>query len=652
MNRNGGGGTFVSWVSWLLAGVGTGAGTGLVDGLILTRLVTSISLPRYVVMLTTLQYALLGVAAGLLIRLILAPPPGSRFRARPYAILVPLALLVLIAPLGNRFFLPGETEPSSLAFDLVLVLTLFGIGALLTRIGRGMPGPRRPRLVAGVVSLLVLLCGAALFSRPERAPEAEGRIVRAGGDRAENLIILLIDTLRNDHVSWNGYERETTPALDRLAGKGAVFTNLVSQAPHTKASCASLLTSLHPASHTAVENAGLPRSAVTLPEVMKAAGYRTFGVSANTYISPVFGFDQGFETLLTLPVLTTTRNEVGYLLRRIERRFGPNRAAAWLLQRLTDFEKRWFWDVRPDASQLAAPDVIDPFLEWIGEGEEKEPFFAYLHFLEPHALYEAPEPFDTLFTGGYDGEPVTNHPSTAGLFSPVTLAPSLPERERQNMIDRYDAEIVYLDTELARLFERLESTGLDGRTLLLVVADHGEGFYEHGMWGHGHSLYDEELRVPLAMIHPARIEADRRIDSPVRMVDLMPTVLDLLGIPAPAGVQGRSLTGLLQGEAVEDLPCYSEIEWSGKQYDSLRKGDRKLIREIGGASWLYDLASDPGETTDLSARDPGSAAAMLGEIERIRSLFIESRIAREKDEESEILDETTRDRLKALGYIE
>ncbi len=650
MSRYGRGRTIVSWVSWVLAGAATGAGTGLIDGLILTRLVTSISLPRYVVMLTALQYALLGAAAGALIRLILALPAGKRFRARPYVLLVPIAFLVLLAPLGNRFFLPGETEPSSLAFDLVLVLAAFGIGALLTRTGKGGFGPERPRLLAGALSLLVLLGGAAFFSRSEEVPEREGRSARAGGESTENMIILLIDTLRNDHVSWNGYERKTTPVLDRLAGKGTVFTSLVSQAPHTKASCASLLTSLHPASHTAVENAGLPRSAVTLPEVMKDAGYRTFGVSANTYISPVFGFDQGFETLLTLPVLMTNRNEVGYLLRRIEQRFGPNRAVAWLLQRLTDFEKRWFWDVRPDVSQLAAPDVIDPFLEWIGE--EREPFFAYLHFLEPHALYDAPEPFSALFTGDYDGEPIINHPATAGLFSPVTLAPSIPERERRNMIARYDAEIAYLDMELARLFEKLESTGLDGRTLLLVVADHGEGFYEHGMWGHGHSLYDEELLVPLIMIHPALIEAGHRIDRPVRMVDLMPTVLDLLGIPAPAGMQGRSLAGLLRGETVEDLSCYSEIEWSGKQYDSLRKGDRKLIRAIGGTSWLYDLASDPGETTDLAARDPETTAAMIGEIERIRSLFLESKLEREKDEESEILDETTRDRLKALGYIE
>ncbi|MFH1276798.1 MAG: sulfatase-like hydrolase/transferase [Candidatus Eisenbacteria bacterium] len=635
-------------ILWLLSGMTLGAAAGLADGMLLTRVVRSITLPNYLVLMTTLQYAILGASSGLLFGILSRLLPSGSLRRRPFALLVPVTLFILLVTIGNRFFLPGESDPSSIAFDLVLLVLCVLLVALFARDGARRPPPalrRAGALRLGATAAIIL---AAAFASRERPGAGAGE--KKGGASGPNLIILMIDTLRNDHVSWSGYGRATTPALDRIAGEGTILTGLVTQAPHTKASCASLLTSLYPASHTAVGNSGLPRSALTLAEVLGGAGYRTFGASANTFITPVFGFDQGFDRLVTLPLVTATKNEVGYLLQRICRRFGRSAPAEWLLDRMVDFEQRWFWSVHPEVSELSASQVIEPFLEWLGEGSGREPFFAYLHFLEPHSLYDPPPPFDAKFAGDYRGESVVNHPPTAGLFSPKSAARPLPEPERRNMVDRYDGEILYLDGEIARLVERLRKSGVSDRSLLVIVADHGETFYEHGMWGHGHSLFDEELRVPLAVVMPGRIPAGGRIDGTVRIVDLMPTFLDLLGVPAPAGLQGESFAGLLEaGRGGEDRPAYSEIEWSGWRYDSLRKDGFKLIRGPGGP-WLFDLVGDPGEKENLAGTLPEKTAEFLAEIDALRSAFEGARLDRQGEEEA--LDETTVERLRALGYIQ
>lgn len=632
---------------WLLSGMTVGGAAGLLDGLLLTRIVRSVTLPNTLVLMTTLQYVVLGAAAGLASDVLLRLVPSGPLRGRPFALLVPLALFVLLLTLGNRFFLPGESDPPSIAFDLALLALSALAVHLLSRGGAGRRASSWRRGAAGrLAATALLILVAALASREEKGGAAAEKKTARGGP---NLIILLIDTLRNDHVSWNGYGRATTPALGRIAGEGTVFTRLVTQAPHTKAACASLLTSLYPASHTAVETAGLPRSAATLAEVLGDAGYRTFAVSANTFITPVFGFDQGFDRLVTLPLVTTTKNEVGYLLQRIRRRFGRFAPAEWLLNRMVAFEQRFFWSVHPEASELSAPQVIAPFLEWLGDGEGREPFFAYLHFLEPHSLYDPPPPYDAEFAGGYRGEPVVNHPPTAGLFSPKSAAAGLPEPERRNMVDRYDGEILYLDGEIGKMVGRLRESGVLDRTLLVVVGDHGETFYEHEMWGHGHSLFDEELLVPLALVMPGRVPAGGRIEASVRTVDLMPTFLDLLGVPTPAGLQGESLAEMIESGGGRDRPAYSEIEWSGWRYDSLRKEGFKLIRGPGGP-WLFDLVADPAESEDISGKLPEKTAALLTEIEALRAAFEGARLDRQGEEEE--LDETTVERLRALGYIQ
>ncbi|MBM3319242.1 MAG: sulfatase [Candidatus Eisenbacteria bacterium] len=641
----------LSWILWILAGLFAGGAAGALDSLFLTRVLSSLSLPSYFVLLTAIQYGILGGAAGLILWPLLAVfPGGRRLHPHPFAVLLPLLLLVAVTSIGNRHYLPEETAPASLLFDGLAILLSVALGIAIARVGR-----RLPRLTAGRAAIFTFAAAGALFGLLSIVPGSAGRTIEpssieGGNVRGRpNLLILMIDTLRNDHVSWNDYPRRTTPRLDRFVERGTVFTHLVSQAPHTKESCATLLTGLYPSTHTAVEHDALPESAHTLAEDLQGRGYRTFCSSANTYISPVFGFDQGFETLVTLPVITTYKNGLGHALLRGVRRFGPLPVVSTGLDLLISIEKRLFWEIEHDAAALAAPEVIDPFLDWIGEND-KEPFFAYLHFLEPHATYEPPAPYDALFSGGYDGDPVIRPPSTAGVFAPANRARALPEAERRNMIDRYDGEIAYLDEEIGRLIDAIETRGLIERTLIVVVADHGETFYEHGSWGHGHSLYEEELRVPFALIRPGSVPSGRRIDSMARMVDVMPTLLDLLGLDPPEGMQGSSFAGLLEGRGAGASSSYSEIQLSGRRYDTLRKGNYKLIRSEDGGAWLYDLEKDPGEHEDLFEELPDRASELLAEIESLSVLFRGARLTR--SEKSAELDATTMDRLRALGYIE
>ncbi len=218
------------------------------------------------------------------------------------------------------------------------------------------------------------------------------------------------------------------------------------------------------------------------------------------------------------------------------------------------------------------------------------------------------------------------------------------------MIDRYDAKIVYLDREIGRLLEEMESRNLLENTIVALVADHGETFYDHGVWGHGRSLYDEELRVPFALIGTGRVPAGNRVQPIVRMVDVMLTLLELLDVEAPGSIQGKSLVSLLGADEGEDLPSYSEIELGGKKYDSTWKGRHKLIRTHDGKSWLFDMDDDPEERNDISGERPDIAAELLEEIESFLRLLEQEAFTDSR--ESTELDETTIERLKALGYIQ
>lgn len=640
-----------SWVHWMASGALAGALAGVLDAFLIGRFAGNLHLPAYFVQMAALQYALVGLAAGAVLRLVpILLRPFRGWAEHPFSVLFPLAALVVALGIGNQYFLGGETDPSSLAFDTAAAALALGVLVGLPRLLRSFT-PLSPwtgsALRLGLVVVLLLV-----VSPRSGGGSSSGDEGAAADATRPNVLVLMLDTLRNDHVGWNGYPRGTSPGLDAIARRGTVFTHLITQAPHTKASCASFLTSLYPTSHGATDLSGLPESALTLGEILRDEGYRTFGASANTYISPVFGLDQGFDRLETLPLLVTNQHQFGHILRRLSRRFGGPAPIEAVRNVLLSLERRFYWTVKGDVVELDATRVGDLFRTWMEE-EPREPFFAYLQVLEPHATYIPPEEYARVYSDpAYDGPPVKEHPPIAGIFAPVSTAPDVPPAQLRNMKDRYDAEIASMDGQLQPLWRWMDEQGLPERTIVVLIGDHGESFHEKGMWGHGHCLYEEELRVPLAIVWPSALPEARVVDRVVRTVDLLPTLLDLAQVEIPAGVQGSSLVDLLEGVPSEgpESPAYSEIVWSGKQSEALRRDGLKLIRTWDGQRWLFDLNTDPGERVDLAAERPADIESLTREMDEFAEFLRAGRL--QGAEEERELDDATLERLKALGYVQ
>jgi arylsulfatase A-like enzyme len=443
----------------------------------------------------------------------------------------------------------------------------------------------------------------------------ERRPIAEGG---ENLILLSIDTLRADHLTTHGYEHDTAPFIEeRFAAKGTVFDNAVAAATTTAPSHASIFTSLPPAAHRVNGFYPIPKSIPTLPEWIRNAGIDTGAITENAWIGVAHGFERGFDVLKE-----NKSARVGFAAGHIEATF--ERAEEWL---------EWNRDKR---------------------------FFLFLHTYQVHSPYAPPERYATAF-------------QTQGVGS-AEEAGANHLRLRAD----YDREIRYTDDELRRLFGALARLKLGHRTVVVLTSDHGEAFLEHGLLEHGGPLFEEVVRVPLMFEGPG-IAAGRRIETPVGGVDLMPTILDLLGVPVPDGLAGTSLAPLLsdstEAATLPVKPVYAETlarNTVGPDHRfrkflapafMVRKGPWKLSRYLepdGSFRYeLYDLSSDPGELENLH----GTAAGPSAELEELlrtyeaRSQQMRERLERDSartpaDPEALVLDPEREEKLRALGYLE
>jgi arylsulfatase A-like enzyme len=312
------------------------------------------------------------------------------------------------------------------------------------------------------------------------------------------------------------------------------------------------------------------------------------------YVGPLFGFDRGFERYLSLVDRERIEFASGGGARRAEQ----------------------------------VTDVAIRFLEAPHTG----PFFLFLHYFDPHMDYAPPAPYDTLYDPDYDGPADGSYAFARPYIDHVQSdARDVAARDRLHMQARYDGEIRYVDAQLERLFAALEaSVGLDS-SLVVLLSDHGEEFDDHGsMEGHGFTHYEEVLHVPLILRLPGRQHAGRVVSEPVELLDVAPTVLDLVGVPAPAAFQGRSLARFWNGSPPVDAPAmaYAETEHYGLSIRSLRGARFKLIQTSGeprnafGAPIrsgyeLYDLTGDPDEQSDLWPDQRDAAQPLLSRLEAL-----------------------------------
>jgi arylsulfatase A-like enzyme len=398
-----------------------------------------------------------------------------------------------------------------------------------------------------------------------------------------NVVLIVVDTLRADHLGAYGYESPTSPAIDRLAGAGTLFEDAYAQAPWTLPSAVSYLTGRYPGELLRPEDepAAIPPAVPTLAERLREAGYRTAAFVANPTLAPAAGFDRGFETWWTPPA------ELASL-------------------------------------SLGADAVNRRALPWI-DAHAAAPFFLYLHYLDPHDPYAAPEtgaeesPFFPDYAGEIDGTMV--HDVYLGR---VELAD--PEADRRQLAALYDSEIASVDARIGEILAAF-APELARDTLFVLTADHGEELGDHGGWKHGHTLYQEQIRVPLVVRWDGRVRDGRRLAGSVGLVDLVPTVLSAAGVELAPELDGIDLLPALGG--IETLPRRVEIA-EHLSFGPLRAAailDRwKLILfnrhapfaptdPLQEATWprdlerlerieLYDLGADPGETVNLAAEAP------------------------------------------------
>lgn len=458
-----------------------------------------------------------------------------------------------------------------------------------------------------------------------------------GGEPPPNLLLISLDTVRADHLGAYGYARDTSPNLDALASEGVLFENAIADSSWTLPSHASLFTGqpsrVHGVTHDRVR---LAPARVTLAELLASAGYRTEAFVSAPYVHPVFGLAQGFERYEVLG--DTVYDEEGFRL--AETPLGP----AWRRRKhrhdLASHRTR-FGD---DLAALAV-DALDRF--------GREPFFLFVHVFDAHYDYDPPESYWRLFDPDYTGDF-----DPTGFATNPDVVPDMPPRELRHVIARYDGEIRFVDHHIGRILSALDARNLTERTLVVVVGDHGEEFFEHGRIGHRRTLFDEQLHVPWIMRLPGRLPEGRRIASQVRLIDVLPTALDVLGLPPKADTLGRSLLPVVEGRAEpRDLPAVARLRWPGAfELTALRTGEGKLLRlepAKDGAQprfRYYDLAADPEEAEPvLRGRAIREA---VRELRRLRERSDRLRAGRDEAGDTEVeIGGRMREALEQLGYV-
>ena len=452
------------------------------------------------------------------------------------------------------------------------------------------------------LSPVLLVAAAVLACGPAEKPAA----------RAENVILVSLDTLRADRLGCYGYGRDVSPFLDLVADESVVFERAYSPSSYTLPAHASIFLSQYVSGHGVLRKKDrIPQEATTLAEVLRAEGFRTLGAYSGPYMHSDYGFDQGFEKY------------------RLAARKGGKADAA-------------------KVNRLASA--------WLTDIEDDERFFLFLHYFDVHDPFieshpvrgsqarEGFERFDSVDpTKGLRREKdLRNVAASRRDPDKPALGNFLSDEEKSFISERYDDGVAYLDYHLGELFRELQLRGLLENTLVVVTSDHGEMLFDHEeIVGHGRYLHESLIRVPLLIRLPGAT-ARGRVTAPVSTIDIFPTVLAALGIDHDLDLQGRTLD-LHRADRIKGRPLLSEVDNAVAVID----GEWKLYEDPGrGWSRVYDLGEEPRETR--SSSDAEVERRLGDELARLRE---ESSRWRIESDEIELDPELQRE-LEALGYVD
>jgi arylsulfatase len=443
-----------------------------------------------------------------------------------------------------------------------------------------------------------------------------------------NVLWITMDSMRADHLGCTGHGTARTPTIDALAREGALFTQNISQSTYTRISVPSMITGKYPyfvGIRMMVPD--LDSSQVTLAEALRAKGYFTYAIAEPW--RP--GFFQGLERLDKNDTSTIQKTQ-------------------WCLEALDQLDDR--------------------------------PFFIWLYYWDPHAPYAPPVEFMRAYHPGYTWEddksyskarvdaadedlrdPTGHYAGTTVLLLRLNQDQiTLTQAERNHLTNLYDAEIALVDSKIKEVLDRLKELDLWDNTMVVLNADHGEAFGEHGRYYHGYTIYEEEVRVPLIVKAPQPMAEGKVIGGPVRNLDIMPTILDYCGIPAPADIQGQSLRPFMETDLFPNLPACIETHRIQTQNHLMgyRDGRYKLIYNLShGGAELYDLEADPGERNNLLAgaataeehRGPATQLEAQLREKLLKTLEVKALAVLKLGETPRLIDPETKEQLKALGYI-
>ncbi len=600
----------------------------------------------------TVNYGLLGLILGVcssayMIALqVLFRQSRQRFNLAGF---FPISIIVLLLVLwagvyANRY--PLARIPMSHPLSVSVSIGIIGAGLILLffltklatdkrRQNRILPLPIRT--LATVVAIPALVFVGALGVHGLTSGETESMPGQAGfssngeesneSDKANsvdgdlpNIILITVETLRADHLNLYGYDKPLhTPTIERLSREGVTFMNFYTNSSWTRASITSMMTSLLPQQHGATGlSVTLMDSVVTLPKLLEEQGYHTAAFVTNLN-SKSKGF--GFSEVYYDEIIESFRNPLAvsafslkpFLIRRM---LGTKNQLSQDFPFVfpTEFVNDWY----PDATN------VNLFLaEWLESAPEK-PLFLHIHYLDPH-------------------EPYLQHPYRSVQFNLKS------QWTRDHIVELYDGEIEYLDTEIDRLLEILRAGGHLENSLLMFTGDHGEEFLDHGGWGHGNNLFNESLHVPLIVRFPHQRYAGRRVEAPASGIDLAPTMLQEIGVAIPETFTGRSLLPMIEGEEQGRRVIVAHLQAPSFEVASMMKDNMKFIARTGfnATKYLFNLAEDPDERNNLIETHPEIAAELESELTLIDKKLREKQY---KGKHLELTEEE-KQRLRALGYL-
>lgn len=603
----------LSWAPGLpdhFAGLAAGAKLATLSALLPATLVTAVPV------------ALVGAA---LVTLLRRPRGGLRAHVLFWSV---VALVVHFAATLPALGLEEGLRVSHLAYrarslilDGMLLALLVSVAASVLASSLAPKVERsRPFAIAGLVAMFV---SAVFAPAPPAAPAAAAKAASSSQDPSRprrNVVLISLDSLRADHVGAYGYSRDTSPNFDRFAKEGVLFRNAFATSPWTLPTHMTMFTGRSQLSHGVAEDTRILSTAIpTLGQIFQAAGYSTAGFVSGPYLAGHYGYKRGMETYIDLSEAYGK---------------GPEARAAVL-----------------------SPEINTRALDWLDQNGDK-PFFLFLHYFDIHYDFVPPPPYDTMFDPDYTGTMDGRR-----FIERKDVHPGMDKRDLDHIRALYDGEIRFTDAHVGRILDRLREKGRFEDTVVMILADHGDEFFEHGNKGHHRTVYDEVLHIPFALRLPDGTGAGTSVDAQVSLIDVLPTLLDAAGLPPHVDAEGESLAAWLRGDRSSRDAVYAEFFY--KRGFNLQVARRtpvsktiqhfnRITHPTRSALEYYDLVDDPQERDDRTSDHAAKSASSLETM----SVWLDAQWQAQRraeqaagGRESIEIDDETMERLKSLGYV-